>query len=84
MKDTKERYIIVSEQDRSEFIHRVNERLSSGYQLVGGPFITTFAIDYGHIHSFPPGWENSIDDRFIYTEFNQAMTYIPVTVLSGE
>lgn len=77
MDEAKERFIIVTGQDRSDFIHRVNERLSSGYQLVGGPFITTFAKGLGNIRSFPPTFEDNFGDLFIYTEFNQAMTYTP-------
>jgi hypothetical protein len=64
-------YIIVTEQDRSTFIHRVNERISEGYIPQGGPFITTHSPGYGYVHALPPDCHNS----FIYTEFNQAMIH---------
>jgi hypothetical protein len=66
-------YIVVTEQDRSDFINRVNERLNQGFTCAGGPFITTFSPGHGHIHSYPQSFLETIDDQFIYTEFNQAM-----------
>lgn len=66
-------YTIITDQDKSEFIRRVNRRSANGWKPVGGPFTTTLCPGFGNVHAFAPTTLASNSDLTIYIEYNQAM-----------
>lgn len=67
-------YIILTREDKEQFVSLVNEYIEIGWTPLGGPFTTPFCPGYGNVHAFAPDAQSGLAQNLtIGIEYNQAM-----------